>query len=65
MYYLDSHLSNTSTNEKKKTILTLPPRPVSAESSFLSGGRLSRLSDNPLIADASEVFVSLHFIVIE
>ena len=24
--------------KKKKTILTLPPRPVSAESSFLSGG---------------------------
>ena len=42
MYYLDSHLSILQLM-KKKTILTLPPRPVSAESSFLNGGRLSSM----------------------
>lgn len=48
----------------KKIILALPPRPVSAESSFLNGGRF-RNQIILFVTNAPEVLVRLHFIVID
>ena len=60
MYYLDSHLSNTSTNEKKN-YLTLPPR-CGVSGIFFPKRRAPATGYQIIllvIADASEVFVSL------